>query len=117
MQSHDEGESWKNPAATPQPPPLAGQTDITPLVIADLEARREMGIAKYGVPLTVENGRDHAMDMWQEMLDMVVYAKCMLVKRAQLKIRMRSVIDQMYRYADVDIEAMAEELAKIHLEL
>lgn len=38
-------------------------------------ARRNMGIAKYGQPLQYEDGRDPVIDLFQELLDAVVYAK------------------------------------------
>lgn len=62
-------------AATPQPPPQPGQTPVLPLVIADLEARGVMGEQKYGTPLMAENGRFALMDLYQELLDAVLYAK------------------------------------------
>lgn len=48
---------------------------ITPLVIADMEERREHGMAKYGEELTAFNGRDSLQDAYQEALDLVVYLR------------------------------------------
>lgn len=70
-----------NPAATPQPAPTPGKTNVLPLVLADLQARAAMGLQKYGVPLQVENGRDHYEDMYQEELDKVMYMRAELEMR------------------------------------
>ena len=45
------------------------------LVCADLEARIESGRKKYGERLTTHNGRDAQMDLYQEILDAVAYAR------------------------------------------
>ena len=42
-------------------------------VIDDMRARDAMGRARYGVPLTADNGRDHLVDAYQEALDLLVY--------------------------------------------
>lgn len=75
-------------ATAPEPPPLVtGSEPIWPLVIADAEhlgcanlvtdmkARDAFGRAKYGTPLTADNGRDHLADAYQEVLDEVVYLR------------------------------------------
>lgn len=47
-------------------------------VIADAKERDAQGAAKYGVRLTADNGRDHLVDAYQEMLDLLVYWACVL---------------------------------------
>jgi hypothetical protein len=42
-------------------------------VIDDMRQRDAMGRARYGVPLTADNGRDHLVDAYQEALDLLVY--------------------------------------------
>jgi hypothetical protein len=42
-------------------------------VIDDMRARDRMGRARYGVPLTADNGRNHLVDAYQEALDLLVY--------------------------------------------
>lgn len=59
----------------PQPSPQNVGTPIVPLVIADLEARREFGRKKYGDELRVTNGRDALIDAYQEALDLVIYLR------------------------------------------
>lgn len=50
-------------------------------MIADMEARRLFGIAKYGVPVQLNNGRNHLIDLYQELLDAAVYIKQEILKR------------------------------------
>jgi len=52
-----------------------GDSETDRLVAADMQARHEFGVAKYGVPLVASNGRDHLADAYQEALDGVVYLR------------------------------------------
>jgi hypothetical protein len=52
------------------------------LVAADMQARHEFGVAKYGVPLVVSNGHDHLADAYQEALDGVVYLRAAFDEQA-----------------------------------
>ena len=65
----------------PQPMPTSSSGDITELVIADLKARRELGIAKYGTTLQAFNGRDALVDAYQEALDLVQYLRQAISER------------------------------------
>jgi hypothetical protein len=49
-------------------------------VAADLEARSEMGVEKYGVPLMTENSRVGMYDLYQEALDAVNYSTLLTMK-------------------------------------
>ena len=69
-------------ALQPEPPPTPGTGDLwldviertTDPVLRELYvARRAQGIARYGVPLQRDNGRDHLRDAVQEAVDLVVY--------------------------------------------
>ncbi len=64
-----------------QPMPHGTGREITPLVIADMEERREFGKAKYGEGLTAFNGRDALQDLYQELLDAVVYVRQAIEER------------------------------------
>lgn len=62
-----------------QPPPK--KTNLEPtwnLVIEDMKKRNQEGIEKYGVPLTPNNGRSSLQDLYEELLDAVVYTKNMI---------------------------------------
>lgn len=65
-----------------QPAPLPGTgdvwqevIDVEPLaVLRELyEARRALGVARYGTPLQRGNGRDHLRDALEEALDLMAY--------------------------------------------
>lgn len=82
-----------NLAVTPEPAPVRTDSPaVWPLVIRDLDkldaplwliavlredmtARHEAGVEKYGVPLQVENGRNHGHDAYQEALDGCAYSR------------------------------------------
>ena len=66
---------------TKQPLPTTSVGDICALVIADMEERRRMGIAKFGTPLQPHNGRDARRDLYQELLDAVFYERQDLEER------------------------------------
>lgn len=48
---------------------------VTARILDDMRAREAAGIARYGVPLTADNGRDHLLDAYQEALDLLVYLR------------------------------------------
>lgn len=77
-------QGWRDPAdaaTTVQPTPRGTGREITPLVIADLEARSRIGAEKYGEPLTAHNGRDPLVDAYQEALDLVQYLRQAIEER------------------------------------
>ena len=47
---------------------------LPPEIRADAEARRRLGIERYGLPLQRGNGRDMVIDGYQEALDGIAYA-------------------------------------------
>lgn len=44
-------------------------------VIADIEARKEIGLQRYGTLLQAHNGRDALLDAYQEVLDLCQYLR------------------------------------------
>jgi len=68
-------------AATNEPSPSPGQTDIWPLVLQDIKARVDMGIGKYDTVLQSNNGRDSLMDAYQEAIDLVMYLRQAIEER------------------------------------
>ena len=51
----------------------------------DLFARSVIGTEKYGTPLRVWNGRDSLVDLYQEILDAIMYSgQCQLEKRGDV---------------------------------
>ena len=47
--------------------------DVMERFVQDMQARHELGVARYGVPLQPFNGRDPFLDAYQEALDQMVY--------------------------------------------
>lgn len=67
-----------------QPLPVRnGERDIQSQVIADIEARRLVGIERYGTALQPWNGRDALRDAYEEALDLAMYLKQAMVERDQ----------------------------------
>jgi len=81
-------------AAIEQPAPTVGQEKVLPAAIryveymgsrelvADLEDRAIMGYARYGTYLMTHNGRDAAMDCYQELLDALMYTQQAMMELA-----------------------------------
>lgn len=65
----------------PVDPEDPGAPDCWLLVMADMEARRRMGIERYGKPVRPGNGRDALTDAYQEALDMCVYLRQAIEER------------------------------------
>ncbi len=59
----------------PEPVPKGTGSEVTPLVIKDLELRSKMGKEKYGETLRAFNGRNALVDAYQEALDLVQYLR------------------------------------------
>lgn len=71
-----------NPADTPQPPPVpSDRPAVWDLVVADMHARNAFGCSKYGTPSQPHNGRDVLTDLYQELLDAVVYLRQAIYER------------------------------------
>jgi hypothetical protein len=63
---------------------LLGETDFTKVaeeLLKDVEKRRNLGLAKYGVELKPFNGRDTKRDLYEELLDAAFYAKCNVLEK------------------------------------
>lgn len=60
---------------------------IQDMVIADIEARKLVGIQRYGTVLQPNNGRDALRDAYEEALDLCQYLKQVLVEREEGKVR------------------------------
>jgi hypothetical protein len=53
------------------------------LVIADIQSRKDFGLAKYGTPLQAGNGRDGLKDAYEEAIDLLVYLRQGIEERAK----------------------------------
>ncbi|MEV0616144.1 hypothetical protein AB0I81_22715 [Nonomuraea sp. NPDC050404] len=71
----------ERPGDQPLPTPNE-HADIQSQVIADIEARRDLGIQRYGTALQPHNGRDALRDLYEELVDGAMYVKQVMVERA-----------------------------------
>ncbi len=55
--------------------PTDGEGDVMLELVAEIQARRTLGLRRYGKPLQRFNGRDVAKDLQDELLDAAVYAR------------------------------------------
>lgn len=62
-------------------PTLNEHPAIQDLVLADIEARKAVGLQRYGTLLQGHNGRDMLLDAYQEALDLCVYLRGVLYER------------------------------------
>ena len=67
-------------AATPQPSPTGEGKVVVDCVLEDIRARAEMGREKYGTYLRTHNGRDALWDLYQELIDAVMYLRQKLLE-------------------------------------
>jgi hypothetical protein len=66
----------------PEPAPVHNDSrPIWELVVEDMQARDHAGRQKYGTPLQAHNGRDPLVDLYQELLDAVVYLRQAIEER------------------------------------
>lgn len=68
------------PSEQPMPTPN-GSPSVQGMVIADLETRLQVGIARYGTPLQPHNGRDALRDAYEEALDLTCYLRQAIEER------------------------------------
>lgn len=71
----------RDPKTDQQLPVVTAEPYIQDLVMADLEKRKQHGIRKYGTALQASNGRDHLQDLYEELMDAVVYVRAELERR------------------------------------
>lgn len=65
-----------------QPLPVPNDNPgVHSMLIADIEARRDLGIKRYGVALQAGNGRDALRDAYEEALDLSVYLRQAIEER------------------------------------
>lgn len=73
-QTHEE--DWGDLGVKQTTPPEPNQSEpIVDMVVRDLNARKEFGVAKYGTPLQAFNGRNALQDAYEEVLDLACYLK------------------------------------------
>lgn len=68
-----------------------GGRDIFELVKQDLDARNAMGHVQYGGPLTTDAPRDFELELYQELMDAIIYLRGKLAQRGVENVAMPSV--------------------------
>lgn len=69
-------------AVNVEPTPVLNQLPhVADLVIADINARKDFGMKKYGTALQPHNGRDALTDAYQEALDLCKYIRQAIYER------------------------------------
>lgn len=51
------------------------------MVIEDIEARKAVGLERYGTLLQANNGRDSLQDLYEELLDAATYVRQLIEER------------------------------------
>ncbi len=65
-----------------QPLPVRSDSPfMQDLVQADIEARKSVGLARYGTLLQAHNGRDFLRDAYEEALDLCIYLRGVMYER------------------------------------
>ena len=65
-----------------QPLPIATNSPfMQDLVQKDIEARKQVGLQRYGTLLQANNGRDFLLDAYEEALDLCMYLRGCLYER------------------------------------
>lgn len=67
-------------------PQTSDRPFIQDAVIADIEARKQVGIQRYGTPLQAFNGRNTVLDWYEELLDAATYGKQLLTEREEMRV-------------------------------
>lgn len=70
-----------NKAAKPQKNPVKGNTPVAKYVLADIKARVRLGKKRYGTVLQTNNGRSALWDLYQELLDAVMYCRQVILEQ------------------------------------
>ena len=107
-----------------QPPPIRAHGDVWQELIDDEDdavlrawftERRALGLERYGTPLQRANGRDHRVDLRQELLDALAYAQAarmtpiVVMLRSLLIADATGALDALVDAGGDDAEALPDE--------
>lgn len=96
----------------PEPTPN-NQPAIADLVIADMEARKQLGIDRYGAPLQAFNGRDGLNDLYEELLDGANYIRQVIEEQAIIRGWIEVIIRNEDKISDLKVRYAIAELRKL----
>jgi hypothetical protein len=97
-----------------QPPPKKNEFDaVWDLVKQDIEERDSDGLRKYGTRLQPFNGRNVSKDLYQELLDAVVYGRQLIEERREMVTVLKAIYDSnAYMEVSDELWLRLEELLK-----
>jgi hypothetical protein len=81
-----------------RPPEPNDSRPVWELVIDDMRAKHEAGVAKYGTPLQAHNGRDALVDLYQELLDACAYVRQTIAERPARAPSVEALMDAQHRW-------------------
>lgn len=90
-----------------------GVVDDQQLLIDDIEARRQVGIERYGQGHRPFNGRDTLQDLYEEQLDLLVYLRSIKRMHEASHAELVEVISKVLRengFQQIVGDAMAEHI-------
>jgi hypothetical protein len=71
-------------ASEHEPNPSSGQHDVADYVLRDIQERVAAGYQKYGTKLQTFNRRDPLWDLYQELIDAVMYIRQEILEREEI---------------------------------
>lgn len=86
---------------------------IADLAIKDMENRKRLGIERYGTPLQAFNGRDGLQDLYEELLDGVVYLRQVQEEQAVIQGWIQVIIRNEDKISDPKVRYAIAELKKL----
>ena len=93
-----------------QPLPVGGRECVQDALIADIQARRDIGIQRYGSALMTHNGRDAVQDAAEEALDLAVYLKQVALETRDRKEALARVVAVRDEWKDHCLHPQAKDL-------
>lgn len=81
---------------------------IQGLLIADIEARTQIGIKRYGTPLQPFNGRSSTRDAFEEALDLATYLRQVEFEKVELAERLGAIMKEGFMYTPGDEGLIAD---------
>lgn len=79
-----------------EPDPLPGKIAVAELVLKDIEERIADGEKKYGTKLQTHNGRNALKDLYQELIDAVMYIRQEIEERNDIFAFFQKLVDNEY---------------------
>lgn len=96
-----------------QPLPTAGRECVQDALIAEIQARKELGIQRYGSVLMTHNGRDSLRDAREEAVDLAVYLMQVELEDRDAKAELAGVREERLKYG-TECNRLAGELEATH---